>query len=169
MARELASTLVFAETCGRRDRLNDIFSSKAHFRKAYSITMISKPIRVVCAIIEDHGKTLCVQRSDKMKMPLKWEFPGGKVEWLENEEDCIQREIKEELDLNIEVLRRLAPNRHQYDDFLIELIPFLCRISHGRISLKEHRAYLWLTKAEMRDLDWAEADIGIVEQYFALP
>jgi 8-oxo-dGTP diphosphatase len=60
-------------------------------------------IRVTCAIIEFAGKVLVVQRSKKMNLPLKWEFPGGKIEEGELEEECIVREIKEELNLDIEI------------------------------------------------------------------
>jgi 8-oxo-dGTP diphosphatase len=60
-------------------------------------------IKVTCAIIEKESDVLVVQRSEKMSLPLKWEFPGGKIENGESEEGCIVREIKEELNLDIDV------------------------------------------------------------------
>jgi|SRR5690554_1903452 len=124
-----------------------------------------KVIDVTCAIIRINGKTLVVQRSAEMKLPLKWEFPGGKVEAGESEEECVAREVLEELGIEIEVLERLTPSRFDYADFSIRLIPFVANHLAGEIQLKEHARYLLLDKGELRDLDWAEADVGIVEEY----
>ncbi len=121
--------------------------------------------RVVCAIIHQQDKILAVQRSEKMKLPLKWEFPGGKIEPNESEQQCIQREIKEELDIDIEVQQRLNPVLHDYPDFSIELIPYTAKHINGEIKLKEHAQYLLLDKSELQELDWAEADVPIVEEY----
>ena len=121
--------------------------------------------RVVCAIIHQDDKILAVQRSEAMKLPLKWEFPGGKIEPNESEQQCIQREIKEELDIDIEVLQRLNPVLHDYPDFSIELIPYTAKHINGEIKLKEHAQYLLLDKSELQELDWAEADVPIVEEY----
>lgn len=76
----------------------------------------SKPatLRVTCAIIENEGKVLCAQRSEKMNLPLKWEFPGGKVEGDEDLITCLKREIKEELGVEIAVLEQLPSNFQKY-------------------------------------------------------
>ena len=66
-------------------------------------------IKGTCAIISFDEKTLVVQRNETMALPLKWEFPGGKIEPAESEEDCIIREIKEELNIKIELISRLTP------------------------------------------------------------
>mgnify|MGYP006179008173 FL=1 len=126
------------------------------------------PIRVTCAIIFHNNKTLVVQRSEKMKFPLKWEFPGGKIELGETEEDCILREIKEELDLEINLVSRLTPSKFQYPNLSIELIPFIAQLISGDINLAEHKKYLWLKKEELIDLDWAEADLPILKEYLTL-
>jgi 8-oxo-dGTP diphosphatase len=83
-----------------------------------------KIIPVTCAIIQFGDKVLAVQRSEKMKLPLKWEFAGGKIESGESEIDCIKREIFEELNITIQVKDKLTPIIHQYSDFKIQLIPF---------------------------------------------
>lgn len=125
-------------------------------------------IKVVCAIIQINDKILAVQRSKSMKLPLKWEFPGGKIEDNESEIDCIQREIKEELDIEIEVGKRLTPSIYSYPDFSIELIPYISTYLKGKLTLKEHKQFLLLTKNELKDLDWAEADVAIVGEYIKL-
>ncbi|MCR9182709.1 MAG: (deoxy)nucleoside triphosphate pyrophosphohydrolase [Flavobacteriaceae bacterium] len=121
-------------------------------------------IHVTCAIIQQDGKFLVTQRSRHMKLPMKWEFPGGKVESNESEENCLIREIKEELNIDIEIKERLNENIHDYGSFKIKLIPFLATYSSGSILLKEHQAYTFLNPSELLTLDWAEADIPIVLQ-----
>lgn len=125
-------------------------------------------IAVACAIIMINGKVLVVQRSEKMSLPLKWEFPGGKIEKDETEEECIIREIKEELNLEIEISKRLSSSLFDYPNFSIELIPFLARQTGGQIMLNEHSDYKYLENDELLNLDWAEADIPIVKEYLSL-
>ena len=126
-------------------------------------------INVTCAIIEKDGKVLCAQRSELMNLPLKWEFPGGKVEVGETNENCIVREIEEELGLNISILDSLPPSIFQYSNSKeICLLPFICRIEAGEINLKEHKQVTWLSLSELKTLDWAAADIPILENYLAL-
>lgn len=125
-------------------------------------------LKVTCAIIYFGDKVLVVQRSENMSVPLKWEFPGGKLELNESEEDCIKREIKEELNIEISLLKRLTPSLFNYPSVSIELIPFLANYSEGEITLKEHKRYLLLTKQELSNLDWAEADLPILKELLSL-
>lgn len=122
-------------------------------------------INVTCAIIEHNEKILVVQRSEFMKLPLKWEFPGGKIENNESEEACIKREIKEELNIEIELISRLSPVIYKYPSFEIKLIPFIAKYINGVINLSEHRQFDWLSKEELNNLNWAEADIAILKEY----
>ncbi|WP_316814715.1 (deoxy)nucleoside triphosphate pyrophosphohydrolase [Pedobacter nyackensis] len=125
-------------------------------------------IEVACAVIvRDDGKVLVTQRSAEMKLPLKMEFPGGKIEPGETARDCIIREVFEELGVAIIPVSQLAINEHQYADFSIRLIPFVCRITSGTVVLKEHAAYSWLQTNELIDLDWAAADIPVVRNYLS--
>jgi 8-oxo-dGTP diphosphatase len=127
-------------------------------------------IHVTCAIILNERKQVFVaQRNSIMHLPLKWEFPGGKVEEGESLQDCLIREMKEQFDMTIEIISQLPPNEHEYTDKTIKLIPFLCLWIAGVISLKEHAAYRWLEPRNLLDLDWAEADIPIVKNYLAQP
>ncbi|MFH6998190.1 (deoxy)nucleoside triphosphate pyrophosphohydrolase [Flavobacterium sp. FlaQc-57] len=129
---------------------------------------MSKIINVTCAIILKDEKILVAQRSEKMKLPLKWEFPGGKLEFNESEIDCIKREIKEEININVEVLQKLSNNTHDYDTFKINLIPFFVEYISGEIKLAEHKDYRLLNRSELLNLDWAEADLPIVEEFLKL-
>lgn len=125
-------------------------------------------INVTCAIILFDNQILVTQRSEKMKLPLKWEFPGGKLEENESEIDCIKREIKEELNIEIEVLKSLSNSIYDYGNFKINLIPFISNYVSGEIGLTEHKDYKLLNKSELLSLDWAEADLPIVEEYLKL-
>lgn len=103
-------------------------------------------IKVTCAIIENEDTVLVVQRSTTMSLPLKWEFPGGKIEIGESEEESIIREIKEELNLDIEVSKRLNSSVFDYPNISIELIPFVAKQVGGQIGLNEHGDFKYLNK-----------------------
>ena len=125
-----------------------------------------KVIPVTCALIVENGKLLCAQRSESMALPLKWELPGGKVEANESEEDCLRREIQEELGLVVQIGGSLDSNLHTIQpDKQIRLIPFLCKIIGGTLKPTEHKAILWLDFKDLLQLDWAEADIPIIKQF----
>lgn len=101
-----------------------------------------------------------------MSLPLKWEFPGGKLEEDETLEDCLKREIKEELGIGVKILERLPSSKHRYSEKkIIELIPFRCSLQTSEIDLKEHSKIEWATISQLKNFDWAEADIPIVQHY----
>lgn len=100
-----------------------------------------------------------------MSMPLKWEFPGGKIKPGETPEECLKREVREELGIEIELRAPLQSVSHQYPDFMVTLYPFICSISSGEIILHEHAALVWRVPAELQRLDWAEADGPVLEEY----
>jgi 8-oxo-dGTP diphosphatase len=123
-------------------------------------------VNVTCALIIDtQNRLLAAQRSSIMSLPRKWELPGGKIEPNESFEECLIREIKEELNIDIEIVKNLPSNIHTYPSIVIQLIPFICKQTHGVITLKEHINYKWLSTNELLDLDWAEADIPILHHY----
>lgn len=127
--------------------------------------MTIQSIKVACGVIEDRGKVLVAQRSETMSMPLKWEFPGGKLHEGESAEDCLVRELYEELGVIAVVGRQLPPVFHRYVDFDIELLPFVCTLKEGEISLTEHRAIAWVAPCKLGELDWPEADIPVIASY----
>ncbi|RYM34193.1 (deoxy)nucleoside triphosphate pyrophosphohydrolase [Brumimicrobium glaciale] len=121
-------------------------------------------IQVVCAVILRDKKMLIAQRSEKMKLPLKWEFPGGKLEEGESEEQAIVREIKEELNIEILPVKKISSHVHDYGDFKINLIAYLCDYVAGEIKLLEHQDYKFVEFDKLLDFDLADADIPIIEK-----
>lgn len=119
-------------------------------------------LKVVCGIIQNSGKVLIAQRSETMKLPLKWEFPGGKVKEGENKTSALQREIKEELNLDIDILEAMSPVVHHYPDFSIRLFPFLCTSNSRDVKLAEHQQVVWERVENLKNYDWAEADLPVV-------
>jgi len=121
-------------------------------------------IDVSCAIIIQNNLILCVQRGSGRHLAGKWEFPGGKVHEGETAEDSVVREVREELDLTVEVLRSLPVAVHSYPDKVVRLLPFICRITGGIFHLHEHQAFQWLGPDELDRLDWCEADRPILQE-----
>jgi len=125
-------------------------------------------LQVTCTIIEHNNKVLICQRSATMKLPMKWEFPRGKIEQDESKEDCLQREIKEELGMIITIDLALKAVEHNYPDFSICLNPFIRKWESGQVLPTEHKQAKWLDASELLNYDWAEADLPIVREYLSL-
>lgn len=124
-----------------------------------------KSVEVVAAIIIKDEKILAVQKG-KAKydyVSYKWEFPGGKVEVSESLEQAIEREIYEELNIKITPQKLLITMKHQYPDFYLIMHCFICDYHSGELQLNEHVALKWLSNKELSSLDWAQADIPVVQ------
>ena len=117
---------------------------------------------VTAALIRDEDKILIAQRGRSKRFGWKWEFPGGKVRVDETPEDCLQREIKEEINLEILIEEHFCTVHHQYDDFHIELIAFWCSIVGGKLQLTEHEQVRWVTVQEMKQYSFVEADLHLI-------
>ena len=122
-------------------------------------------IHVACAIIERDGLTLAARRSLKQSLPLQWEFPGGKIEAGELHQECLVRELREELGIDISVGKPLQPVTHSYALFTLTLYPFICTILSGELTLHEHAEIAWLPPVALPTLDWAEADLPVIKEY----
>ncbi|MCU4158164.1 (deoxy)nucleoside triphosphate pyrophosphohydrolase [Carboxylicivirga sp. A043] len=120
--------------------------------------------QVTCAIIIEKGKILAALRNRQMSESWKWEFPGGKIDAGESAEDCIKREINEELAVSIVITERLASIIHVYPEKTIELIPFICTISKGTVCAVEHEKVSWFSPEELPALNWAGADKRIIQE-----
>lgn len=125
-----------------------------------------KHIEVVAAIIVNGDKILCVQRGpNKYKyISKKFEFPGGKIITGETKEEALKREIREELKINIDIEKEFMTIYHEYPDFKLTMHSFICKSHDVAFTLTEHINYMWLSKRELLPLDWAAADIQIVEK-----
>jgi 8-oxo-dGTP diphosphatase len=129
-----------------------------------------KHITVVAAVIEHKGKYLCVQRGINKYdyISKKWEFPGGKVEADESPENSLNREIQEELAMEINELNFLITVEHTYPDFRLTMHTYLCKSEQTTPTLTEHLEYTWQSASDMHHLDWAAADLPIVEKLITL-
>ena len=126
---------------------------------------MKRHLHVACAIIEQNGTVLTAQRSAAMSLPLKWEFPGGKIEAGETAEECLIRELREELGVSVFIGSALSPATHCYPDFTVTLYPFTCRLTGGTVSMYEHHALKWVEPQQMPELDWAAADLPVIREY----
>jgi 8-oxo-dGTP diphosphatase len=123
-------------------------------------------IAVACAIIRnDENEILVVQRSEATDHPLKWEFPGGKLNPGETEEECIIREIDEELSMEIVICSKLTAVNHDYGHKKIRLIPFICDTLDDIPFLSEHIAYKWVDDKDLLTIDFSEADVFVARSY----
>ena len=124
-------------------------------------------IRVTCAIIRNEdNKVLIVRRGEKSEHPFKWEFPGGKVNDGETDEECITREIDEELSIDIVICGSLNPVVYDYGHKVIKLIPFICDTINELPVLSEHIEYEWLNPTDLLRIDFCEADIIVAKEYY---
>ncbi|HUF62136.1 MAG TPA: (deoxy)nucleoside triphosphate pyrophosphohydrolase [Verrucomicrobiales bacterium] len=120
---------------------------------------------VTAAVIVTDGRVLLTRRAAGGLAGL-WEFPGGKVEPGESEEECLHREIREELGLTIRVERFLGENLHRYPAVTVRLRAWLCSClapDAGEIRLADHDAFAWATAVDLPDFDLAPADIPLLD------
>ena len=123
-------------------------------------------IDVTCAIIRNEDdEVLVVQRGEYTDHPMKWEFPGGKVDDGESFEECILREIKEELSIDIVICGALPAIEHDYTSKSVRLIPFICDTLDEMPFLSEHVDFKWINPECLLSVDFSEADIAVAENY----
>lgn len=120
-----------------------------------------KTIEVVAAIIQKEDKIFITRRGYGEFIDM-WEFPGGKVEVGESKEDALKREIKEELELDIENLEYLVTVDHDYPNFHLKMDCFMCEVAGGKLALNAHNAVKWINFEELDNQKWVPADILVV-------
>jgi len=120
-----------------------------------------KTIEVVAAIIIKNGKVFATQRGYG-EFKDWWEFPGGKIEKRESPKEALVREIREELDAEIEVGELLETIEWDYPNFHLTMHCFLCMLISESIHLNEHEAAAWLTRGTLRSVKWLPADEGLI-------
>ncbi len=117
---------------------------------------------VTAAIIINNGKVLIAQRAENQKLAGKWEFPGGKIEPGETPEECLKREINEELGINIEVNDFFGESMYQYDTGTIKLLAYKAQWIGGEFKLTAHSQIKWVKPSELGNYDFSPADICFV-------
>ena len=126
-----------------------------------------KMIRVVAAVIADdldHPTKILATERGYGEFKGQWEFPGGKIEKGETPEEAIRREIREELEVEIEVGPLLGTIEYDYPNFHLSMDNFLAKVRKGTIILKEAEAAKWLTKGSLDTVGWLPADQTIIEK-----
>lgn len=128
-----------------------------------------KKIKVVAAVIFCEDRVLCVQRP-KNKLSYiseKYEFPGGKLEEGETKEEALNRELMEELSISTRIKSFFLTVIHQYPDFELTMHSYICEVDSKELTLHEHIDKKWLKIKELSSLDWAAADLPIVDKLIA--
>lgn len=129
-----------------------------------------KVLEVVAALIVKDGKILATQRGYG-EFKGKWEFPGGKIEENELDEPALIREIKEELNADINIIDFLKTIQYDYPKFHLVMHTYICTLKNDIEFVKhnekelEHENMIWLDKSELDSLDWLPADIEAVKEY----
>jgi len=124
--------------------------------------------RVVAALIEKDRKLLICQRTRHQTMPLKWEFPGGKIEDGEQPRDALRRELEEELGIIATIGDELARIQHEYPNGgMVELRFYVVRQYQGEIENRIFREIRWATPKDLRKFDFLEADLTLVKDLAA--
>ena len=123
--------------------------------------MLMKTIEVVAAIIHQDGKILATQRGYGEWKGM-WEFPGGKMEPGETEEQAIVREIREELNVGIGMERKVCTVEYDYPAFHLRMHCFWCSLTSGALELKEHQSAQWLERGQWNSVEWLPADVEVV-------
>lgn len=128
-----------------------------------------KKVEVVAGVIEFENKILCAKR-DISKFDYisnKFEFPGGKIEEGETNEQTLERELIEEMEMNVLIGEHFIEVVHEYPDFELTMQVYLCKATSMDVKLNVHKEILWLEKKDLAHLDWAAADIPVVEKLLA--
>jgi 8-oxo-dGTP diphosphatase len=120
--------------------------------------------QVAAAVIEKDGKILIARRKQKDPLGGKWEFPGGKLESGETPEECLKRELREELGIETRVGEYFCSSRFVYRHIAIELLAYRASYVSGEITLHEHERIEWILPEELKDYDFSEADKPVVRK-----
>lgn len=121
-------------------------------------------INVLCGIISNsEGQIFIARRKPGKSMEGKWEFPGGKLEPDETEKACLQRELLEELGMQVKIGEKLGENEHHYETFSIRLIAYQCEFISATYELTDHDIYRWVSNNELLNYDLTDADIPFLQ------
>ena len=125
-----------------------------------------KQIHVVCAILQKENYILIAQRKTG-EFAGMWEFPGGKIEEQESQEEALRRELREELAVEIQIEEHFMTRTYQYPTFHLTMECYLCRLVSEELVLHDHAAVRWIALDPTTEVDWIPADIEIFERLLA--
>ena len=120
-------------------------------------------IDVVAAVIEKDNKYLIAQRNRNKHFAYHWEFPGGKVNDDESFENALEREINEELSINIKIIKKITSEKHKDEKINAEIHYFLCEALNDNIILSEHEDMTWVYKQDLLNYKLAPGDSKIIK------
>jgi 8-oxo-dGTP diphosphatase len=123
----------------------------------------SKVVSVVAGIIVRDNQVLIGRRKAGKSQAGRWEFPGGKLEIGESPEECLQRELMEELGISVSIHGHFITTQHQYPETTIELMVFFCTTQSEPKHFETHDCYAWVSTSDLRNYDWAPADLPAVQ------
>lgn len=126
-----------------------------------------KNLIVTAAIIINNNQILCMQRGEGKYdyIANKFEFPGGKVDDGETYEECLARELEEEMDIKVDVKPEdyFMTVVHDYPDFKITLRSYICHVDSRKFNMKEHVSFKWLDVEDLKTVEWPAADYPIID------
>ena len=120
--------------------------------------------QVTAAIIRKDGKILICQRAENGSLPFLWEFPGGKLDDDETLEECLIRECKEELDIDIQISGLFAKTEYQYPERQIAFAFYFAEIISGAVEPLVHKEVKWVCPNELMQYEFCPADVAIVKE-----
>ncbi len=133
-------------------------------KREVKTTTDDKPIRVTAAIIQEDGKVLIAKRKKGWRFAGKWEFPGGKIEPNETPEQCLQRELREELGIETEIGEFFCSSTYAYAHATVQLLVYRAVHVSGEYTLHDHQEIRWVSPEYLRDYEFPEADELIIDK-----
>jgi 8-oxo-dGTP diphosphatase len=131
---------------------------------------VSSPptIRVVAAVIEQDGRYLITQRRPSAVLPLLWEFPGGRVEEGESDQQALVREVRHRLGVEVAPAQLIGFVSHPYERYVVDLYLYQCHLAQGQPSERNVNAFRWVTSTEFEDYAFTPADERSMSQLLGL-
>jgi 8-oxo-dGTP diphosphatase len=123
-----------------------------------------KPLIVTAAVIEKDGRILIAKRKQGWRFAGKWEFPGGKIEPDETPEECLRRELREELGIETEIGEFFCSSTYRYSHATVQLLVYRAYHISGEYTLHDHQEIRWVLPEEMLQFDFPEADKPVIEK-----
>lgn len=131
--------------------------------------MQKQTIRVVAAVVERDGRYLITQRRETAVLPNQWEFPGGKVEPGERDEEALQRELHERLDADFTIGRKIGEKHHDYDVYQVILALYAATLIEGKpVRAKRVRDFRWVASSEFAQYQFPDADQRTMDQLLGI-